>query len=446
MRIGFFSDRYLPFTDGIACSMEDARRELEARGHEVYIFAPSPNRRYREAAPRITRFPAVKGLFFDDYRCSLFYPPRARRQIDKLDLDLIHFHTPGQVGMFGAYYARRNGIPLVTTYHTDLYEYVTHYPSVLPGVVALSILAPFVTGVGEGQRRTSLSCMRPGRTVDRWNQRVVERCMTMLHNHCDLVITPSVKMETQLRGWRTTSRIATLPSGVDEIPATEAEIRAARRRFGIAEDEQVVLYVGRIGSEKNLGLLIDAFGHVAPRCKRARLLLIGPGDEDGRFRAQAAASTYADRVTFTGRMKRESLGAYYALADVFAFPSMCDTQALVVNEAAWAETPLVLADRNISQIFQDGVSGLSASADAADFGDKISLLLEQPHLAAEMGRAARELAAQLTVGTQAAKLARLYEETLIRHHAPTLPPLPKTSQWDADEGERAGEGAGMTAA
>jgi glycosyltransferase involved in cell wall biosynthesis len=341
--------------------------------------------------------------------------------------------------MFGAYYARRNGIPLVTTYHTDLYEYVTHYPSVLPGVVALSILAPFVTGVGEGQRRTSLSCMRPGRTVDRWNQRVVERCMTMLHNHCDLVITPSVKMETQLRGWRTTSRIATLPSGVDEIPATEAEIRAARRRFGIAEDEQVVLYVGRIGSEKNLGLLIDAFGHVAPRCKRARLLLIGPGDEDGRFRAQAAASTYAGRVTFTGRMKRESLGAYYALADVFAFPSMCDTQALVVNEAAWAETPLVLADRNISQIFQDGVSGLSASADPADFGDKISLLLEQPLLAAEMGRAARGLAAQLTVGTQAAKLARLYEETLIRHHAPTLPPLPRTSQCDG-EGERAGEG------
>jgi len=444
VRIGFFSDRYLPFTDGIACSMEDARRELEARGHEVYIFAPSPNRRYRETSPRITRFPAVKGLFFDDYRCSLFYPPRARRQADKLDLDLIHFHTPGQVGMFGAYYARRNGIPLVTTYHTDLYEYVTHYPSVLPGVVALSILAPFVTGVGDGQRRTSLSCVRPGRTVDRWNQRVVERCMTLLHNHCDLVITPSVKMETQLRGWRTTSRIATLPSGVDEIPTTEAAVRAARREFGIAEDEQVVLYVGRIGSEKNLGLLIDAFGHVAPRCPRARLLLIGPGDEDGRFRAQAAAGPYAGRITFTGRMPRESLGAFYALAEVFAFPSMCDTQALVVNEAAWAATPLVLADRNISQIFQDGVSGLSASATAADFGDKISLLLEQPRLAAEMGRAARELAAQLTVRSQAAKLARLYEETLIRHHAPSLPPLPRMPE--LDEGERAGEGAGMAVA
>lgn len=421
MRIGFFSDRYLPLTDGIACSMEDARHALEAQGHEVYVFAPKPGRRYREVSPRITRFPAVKGLFFDDYRCSVFYPPRTRRHVDRMELDLIHFHTPGQVGLFGAYYARRHGIPLVTTYHTDLYEYVTHYPGVLPGVVALSLLAPLVTGGGPGQRRMSLSCVKPERTIDRWNQKIVERAMTLIHNHCDLVIAPSAKMETQLRGWNTTSRIATLPSGVGEIPATEAEVAQARRKFGIAEDEQVVLYVGRIGSEKNLGLLIEAFGHVAPRCRRARLILIGPGDDDGRFRAQAAATLYAERITFTGRMKREELGAFYALADVFAFPSMCDTQALVVNEAAWAATPLVMADRGISQILEDGVSGLFAAATAEDFGEKISVLLEQPCRAAEMGEAARERAKELTVHAQAAKLSRLYEESVSRYNAHPAP-------------------------
>src|SRR6266567_8184241 len=124
MRIGFFSDRYLPLTDGIAYSMEDARRELEKLGHEVYIFAPKPGLRYHETSPRVIRFPAVKGLFFDDYRTSLFFPPQTSRQIDKLKLDLIHFHTPGQIGLFGAVYALRHNVPLVTTYHTDLYEYV----------------------------------------------------------------------------------------------------------------------------------------------------------------------------------------------------------------------------------------------------------------------------------------------------------------------------------
>jgi len=423
VRIGFFSDRYLPFTDGIACSMEDARRELEDLGHEVYIFAPKPDRRYCEQAPRVTRFPAVKGLFFDDYRCSVFYPPRTRREVDKLDLDLVHFHTPGQIGLFGAYYARRHDLPLVTTYHTDLYEYVTHYPGVLPGVVALSILAPYVTGGGAGERRISRSCVRPERSIDRWNQKVVERGMTLIHNSCDLVITPSAKMAAQLGGWNTTSRIATLPSGVDEIPATPAEIEAARREYGLADDEQVVLYVGRIGSEKNLSVLIDAFTHVARGNAKARLMLIGPGDEENRFRDQAAATACADRITFTGRKPRAELGAFYGLAEVFAFPSTADTQALVVNEAAWAGTPIVMVDRDISQIVEDGVSGLYAANAAEDFAAKISALLDDPQRAKALGAVARERASKLTAGVQAGKLARLYEETLA-NAAPGASPEP----------------------
>jgi glycosyltransferase involved in cell wall biosynthesis len=391
--------------------MEDARRELEDLGHEVYVFAPKPDRRYCEQAPRVTRFPAVKGLFFDDYRCSVFYPPRTRRQVDKLELDLVHFHTPGQIGMFGAYYARRYDLPLVTTYHTDLYEYVTHYPGVLPGVVALSILAPYVTGGGAGERRIARSCARQERSIDRWNQKVVERGMTLIHNSCDLVITPSAKMTAQLGGWNTTSRIATLPSGVDEIASSPEAVAAARREHGIAEDDQVVLFVGRIGSEKNLSLLIDAFTRVAGGNERARLLLIGPGDEDGRFREQAAATACADRITFTGRKPRAELGAFYELAEVFAFPSTADTQALVVNEAAWAATPIVMVDRNISQIVEDGVSGLYAANSPEGLAEKISTLLDRPEYAKALGRAARERAGKLTARIQAGKLARLYEET-----------------------------------
>jgi len=428
VRIGFFSDRYLPFTDGIAYSMEGARCELEALGHEVYIFAPKPTRRYREESPRVTRFPAVKGVFFDDYRFSVFYPPQARRRVDRLELDLVHFHTPGQLGMFGAYYALRHGIPLVTTYHTDLYEYVVHYPAVLPGVIALSVLAPFATGCGRDGYRTSLSCVKPERSIDRWNQRIVERGMTLIHNRCDLVITPSGKMEEQLNGWNTTSRIATLPSGVDEIPATDAAVAQVRAEFGIAEDERVVLYVGRIGTEKNLGLLIDAFAYVAARCPRARLVLVGPGDEDGRFRAQAAASAYAERITFTGRMERARLGGFYRLADVFAFPSMGDTQALVVNEAACAATPVVMVDRKISQVVEDGVSGLFAANTVEDFADKISILLKEPQRAAEMGRVARLRAGKLTSRAQGAELARLYEETVSRSRVSPAGPVSPCSR------------------
>lgn len=161
-------------------------------------------------------------------------------------------------------------------------------------------------------------------------------------------------------------------------------------------------------------------------------MLIGPGDEDGRFRAQAAASPYAARITFTGRIQRANLGAFYRLADVFAFPSLGDTQALVVNEAACAATPVVMVDRKISQVVEDGVSGLFAANTAEDFAEKISVLLEQPERAAEMGAAARTRAEKLTARCQTAELARLYEETVSRCRTRTLsiPPYPRDESED----------------
>jgi glycosyltransferase involved in cell wall biosynthesis len=254
MRIGFFSDRYLPLTDGIAYSIESFRVELEALGHEVYIFAPKPNLRYKEPSPHIIRFPAVKGLFWEDYMSSFFFPPQVIKQVEKLNLDIIHFHTPGQLGMFGAYFALRHNIPLVTTYHTDLYEYVKHYPAVLPGTIALSMLAPVITGGGMDEYRTALSSIKPQRSVDDWNQKIVERGVTLIHNHCDLVIAPSVKMERQLKGWKTIPPIAILPTGVDEITTNSAKIDEVRAQFGLSTHDQIILFVGRIGTEKNISL------------------------------------------------------------------------------------------------------------------------------------------------------------------------------------------------
>ncbi len=416
MRIGFFSDRYLPLTDGIAYSMEDARRELEKQGHEVYIFAPKPSLRYHEPSSRIIRFPAVKGLFFEDYRSSFFFPPQTSRQIDKLKLDLIHFHTPGQLGLFGAYYALHHDIPLVTTYHTDLYEYVKHYPNVLPGVIALSMLAPVATGGGMDEYRTALSSIKPERSIDKWNQKIVERGMTLVHNHCDLIITPSIKMEKQLKSWKTKARIVTLPSGVDEITTNEEKIAETRRKFNITAEDQVVLYVGRIGTEKNLSLLIKAFAHLAPRHPHAKAVFIGPGDDISDFRAEADATGFGDRIIFTGRIERQYLGAFYEIARVFAFPSLGDTQALVINEAAWAGTPIVMVDREISLIVQDGVDGYFARNTARDFASKISLVLNHPEREAAMAKTGRYLASKLTASNQATKLLRLYEETIEQHH------------------------------
>ncbi len=415
MRIGFFTDRYLPLTDGVTYSIELFRHELEKLGHEVYIFAPKPNLSYREESANVIRFPAVKGLFFDDYLTSFFFPPQVMRKVEKLKLDIVHYHTPGQIGLMGAYFALHNNIPLVTTYHTDLYEYVKHYPSVLPGTIALSMLAPIITGGGMDEYRSSLSSIKPERSVDKWNQKIVERGLTMLHNHCDLVIAPSHKMQHQLATWRTTSPLTILPTGVDKITTKIADAEGLKAQHHLLADDEIILFVGRVGTEKNVSLLLEAFNHLAPKRPRAKLVIAGSGDDLATFKAQAAALPAHNRIIFTGRVERHLLGGLYEAASVFAFPSLADTQGMVLNEAAQAGLPIVMIDRGISEVLEDGKNGYYAKNNAKDFASKILKVLQNPDRSA-MAKSGQELASRYTASKQAAKLLRLYQETIERHH------------------------------
>lgn len=391
-------------------------------GHEVFIIAPSPNLRYKEPSKRVIRFPAIRGLFYDDYLTSVFFPPQALRRIDKMKLDLVHYHTPGQVGLLGAYYAIRNKLPLVTTYHTDLYEYVTHYKNVLPGTIALSLMAPMITGGGLAQYRSSLSSIKPERNVDKWNQKIVERGITMIHNACDQVIAPSRKMQRQLQSWHASSPITILPTGVDKITTTDKDIAAWRDKLKLPEGTPVITFVGRLGTEKNVALLVKAFEIVAKKLPEARLLIVGgtgslTESAGEAFMTESHKLVGGDRIIFTGFVPYNKLGALYSLSTVFAFPSLTDTQGLVLHEAAMAGLPIVMIDRDITEIVKNGQNGFYTRATARDFASKLVKILRDPELQRRMAKHSIELSAAYSASKQAIKLLRLYEEVTERHYA-----------------------------
>jgi hypothetical protein len=116
------------------------------------------------------------------------------RQIDKLNLDIIHYQTPAKSASWGCTTALQKHLPIVTTYHTDLYEYVKHYPKVFPGTIISRSLARMITRGKLDEFRQAFSSIKPERSVDIWNQKIVVRGITLIHNHCDLVITPSSKI------------------------------------------------------------------------------------------------------------------------------------------------------------------------------------------------------------------------------------------------------------
>ena len=425
MRIGLFTDTYRPTINGITFVVETLKNQLESQGHEVYVFCPARTMRpgkytdLTQEDDRVIRFPSFKSGFFEDFDITLMFPPSVLRQVKEMELDIVHIFTPSQVGLMGINMAFKNDIPFVVQHCTDLYEFVEHYPNVLPGVLALvGIVFPMNVKLKGHDIGEIIKMYRPRQAV-KWNRQIIAKSITLLYSKASAAIALSRKSQAQLEGWqygRYRYDVSLMPNGVDALPKPAIdELASFRSRWGLKESDEVFGFVGRLGEEKNLPILIKAFDKIGQARPKAKLLFVGDFEYRAKLEAMAARSRYSERIIFTGSMPRERLGLAYAAMNVFVFPSLKDTQGWVLHEAAHARLPIVLIDRGVSEVVEDGKSGYFAKNNATDMARKIVDLLSSPKKRQAFGERSKQLAMKYTEKKQAAKLAKLYEDLIVEH-------------------------------
>lgn len=417
MRIGLFSDTYLPINNGISYVVELTRSGLEALGHEVYIFAPSPDSDYVEDDGHIIRYRAIKGATYEDDLTSVFFPPLQLQKINKLKLDVIHFFTPNQVGLLGLMAGLKYDVPVIAQYSTDIYQYVDYYPAAEKVILAFPIAAPIVL---KGRLKSWGRAFREipeDRRMKTWIKRLTAEYLTSMHDKCDAVIVLSKKHQAQLLEWNTQSDLRLMPTGVDPLPVpTAKEIQAFKKKYGILKNEKVILYAGRISKEKNLDLLLEAYASfIAPHHENTKLLFAGDFDYREELEQKARATGLGERIIFTGHFQRQKLGVVYASADIFAFPSLTDTQGLVLHEAAGAGLPMVMCDAHVSEIFHNNSNGLLAANEPEDFAEKIMEILSDTETTRSMGKKSKEYATEHTEEKQIKDLEALYTRCIKNH-------------------------------
>ena len=425
MRIGLFTDTYRPTINGITFVVETLKKRLEEEGHEVYVFCPAKsiaphlNPEYANEDSHIVRIRSVRSGFFEDFDITLFFPPKVLKQIKELELDVVHIFTPSQVGLLGMNVAYKYDIPCVVQHSTDLYEFVEHYPNVLPGSLALaSIVFPMSIKLKGKDIGAIIKMYRPYRAV-KWNQQIISKSMTILYSKADAAIVLCRKSYDQLKSWQDKHynyELTLMPNGVDALPRpSKAKLQEFRNYWGLTKKDEIYGFVGRLGEEKNLPILIKAFDKVGKDRQNAKLLFVGDFEYRATLEDMAAQSKYPERIIFTGSMPREELGVAYAALDVFAFPSLKDTQGWVLHEAAHAKLPIVLIDRGVSEIIVDGENGYYAKNNATDFARKVTELLKSPTKRAAFGERSKQLAMKFTEKRQVRKLIALYESIIIEH-------------------------------
>lgn len=412
MKIGFFTDRYFPLVDGVSVSIDIFARELEKLGHEVYIFCPAPAKKIANEPANIIRFRSVRSIWHPDHRDTMPWTPSNAKLIRSYGLDIIHVHTPTPIGLMGARIAIADNIPLVTTYHTDIEQYAKIYKKLFGGVVLGSLLGPLILNAPVGIRER-VAAMRNDESDASWSSKLIREALNALHQNFDLVIAPSKKIERLLKKYHTPAPIAVLPTGIDLAETRVKTDFNLHNTFHIPKDGKILLYLGRIGQEKNLELLVRSMPYVLHKEPGTKLVLAGPGEEETeRLGHIVKQLDIVDSVIFTGSLDRKQVVGALRSCDIFVFGSTTDTQGLVINEACAQSKPIVFVDDKISELTQNNHNGLKARNNPRDFAHKCLKILTHPTLAAQFGSQSKLLAEKFSAKNQTEKLIELYEQVL----------------------------------
>jgi glycosyltransferase involved in cell wall biosynthesis len=378
MRVGLFTNNYLPFRGGVTTAVETLRAGLEATGHDVWVFAPGARGAVADS-PQVLRYPSVPAPTYPGFSLALPWSARIAQRARALDLDLFHAHHPFLLGVAARRLARRLRRPLVFTYHTR-YEKYAHYVPLPRRLVACAAVR--------------LACR--------------------FANAADLVVAPSEHMAETLRTRGVRTPLAVIPTGVPLDLFSPGDRSEARRALGLPDTDPLCLYVGRLDREKSVGHLIGAFAGIASAVSGSRFVLVGQGSYESALRRQAEASPVRDRIAFVGGMSREALPAFYRAADLFLFASETETQGLVLAEAHAAGLPAVaVCASGVDEVVRDGETGLLTKPDVRELADAAIGLLLDADRRATMAAAARRVAEeQFSASDQIALMLGCYDGLL----------------------------------
>ena len=377
MHIAQFTESFRPVINGAAVAVDLLSDELGTR-HEVEVFAPR-YQGYEDPAGsvQVHRFPSYRWPLQPDYPLAVPSSRRLYSLFRAANFDVAHTHSPFALGQAGLRWARRAGIPVVTTYHTLYVEYA-HYAPLFP------------------------------RAAVRW---VLRRLSTRYCSACDAVAVPTEPIRQVLREYGVTQPISVIPTGLRLTPPRAPDPAYPRQSLGIPPKAPLVLYAGRLAREKNLEVLFAAFGHVARTMPDAWFLVSGNGPLESEARRLAAATGVGSRIAFAGWTPPERMPLVYAAADVFAFTSPTDTQGLVLTEAKAAGLPAVSVDAyGPGVVVKHGVDGLLTPNDPAAVGEALLRILRDPELRRQMAEAALRESLRFSIQATTAAYERLYDE------------------------------------
>lgn len=366
MRIAYLTQSYPPMISGAALVVQRQAQGMAKAGHEVVVICASDeDKSYKSRSDDVVviRLRSLRNPLRVKQRFGIWSPAMLATHLEAFHPQIAHFHDP--LPLAGLSATRRLTSPPVNvlTIHQ------------LPWFVSLYLP----------------SLRRPVESVF-WEYG------TRLTKSFDEVITPSETVADMV-SVHTKRRPFVISNGIDlerfnPIPKFEGEGDALRRKYQLDADLPVILYVGRVDTDKQVDLLVQAVTQTL-RSVKAQLLIIGDGRRLERIIELTKKLGIHHLCHFPGFISPDGdLPGLYRLGSVFCTASVIEIQSSVVLEAAASGLPIVAFQASsMPELISDGESGyLVPALDIAGMADRIGWLLQNPANATAMGLAGLRIA------------------------------------------------------
>ena len=374
LRIALFSGNYNYVRDGANQALNRLVGYLLRQGVQVRVYAPTVKNPAFPPTGDLVSIPAIPIPGREEYRLPIGLPSRVRRDLREFNPNVVHVASPDIVAHRLVSWARRNRIAAVASVHTRFETYLSYYHL-------------------------------------QWTEPLVRALLRRFYHRGEVVMAPSDSMAAVLRAQRMNRDIAIWARGIDRNQFNPGRRDMDwRRSMGIADDEMVVAYLGRVVMEKGLDVFSDAIHAFAEHGLKHRVLVIGEGPARPWFEEQLP------EAIFLGEQTGADLARALASSDLLLNPSVTETFGNITLEAMACGLPVVAAAASgTTSLVRDGKSGILVDPEEIDeFADALALYARDPELRRKHGRAGLQIARTMDWDRINSTVIRTYRHAIVK--------------------------------
>ena len=374
LRIALFSGNYNYVRDGANQALNRLVGYLLRQGVKVRIYSPTTDTPAFPPTGDLVSVPSIAIPGREEYRLGIALSPRLRRDLAEFAPNVVHISSPDIVGHRAVTWARRHKIAAVASVHTRFDTYLAYYHL-------------------------------------QWLEPLTRILMRRLYSRCEAIMAPAESTAAVLRAQRMNREIAMWARGIDREQFNPGRRDMEwRRGLGIADDELVIAFLGRVVMEKGLDVFADAIRELAKGEVKHRVIVIGEGQARPWFEQQMP-----DAI-FLGQQEGVDLARALASTDVLFNPSITEAFGNVTLEAMACALPVLAAQATgTTNLVRDGVTGtLVDPSDIEGFAAALEAYARDPELRRKQGEEGLKFAETMDWDRINSEVLHVYQRALAK--------------------------------